>query len=74
MIKPASEKKLSHNEILKENDPLLAGNLAATLSDPEVDRFSNDDGQFLKFHGIYQQDDRDKRKTGKPLSGAGAGA
>ncbi|MDA7524769.1 NADPH-dependent assimilatory sulfite reductase hemoprotein subunit [Verrucomicrobia bacterium] len=65
MIKPASEKKLSHNEILKENDPLLAGNLAATLNDPEVDRFSKDDGQFLKFHGIYQQDDRDKRKTGK---------
>ena len=65
MIKPASEKKLSHNEILKENDPLLAGNLAATLSYPEVDRFSNDYGQFLKFHGIYQQDDRDKRKTGK---------
>jgi sulfite reductase (NADPH) hemoprotein beta-component len=46
MIKPASEKKLSHNEILKENDPLLAGNLAATLNDPEVDRFSKDDGQF----------------------------
>src|SRR5207244_4846433 len=24
-----------------------------------------DDVQFLKFHGIYQQDDRDKRKTGR---------
>ncbi|HEY4301308.1 MAG TPA: NADPH-dependent assimilatory sulfite reductase hemoprotein subunit, partial [Candidatus Didemnitutus sp.] len=28
-------------------------------------RFSEDDEQFIKFHGIYQQDDRDLRKTGK---------
>jgi len=27
--------------------------------------FSEDDNQFLKFHGSYQQDDRDLRKTGK---------
>jgi sulfite reductase (NADPH) hemoprotein beta-component len=65
MIKPVPEKKISHNEVLKQNDPLLAGQLAATLVDPDADRFSNDDGQFLKFHGIYQQDDRDKRRTGK---------
>jgi len=51
--------------VLKEADPLLAGELASTLLNPEADRFSNDDGQFLKFHGIYQQDDRDLRKTGK---------
>ncbi len=30
-----------------------------------TDRFTEDDYEFLKFHGIYQQDDRDKRKTGK---------
>ena len=65
MIDSTPEKKLSHNEVLKQNDPILAGNLAETLNDPEADRFSNDDGQFLKFHGIYQQDDRDLRKTGK---------
>jgi sulfite reductase (NADPH) hemoprotein beta-component len=65
MIKPVPEKKISHNEVLKQNDPLLAGQLAATLVDPDADRFSNDDGQFLKFHGIYQQDDRDKRRSGK---------
>jgi len=35
------------------------------LLSSETDRFSEDDEQFLKFHGIYQQDDRDKRKTGK---------
>ncbi|MEC8719996.1 MAG: NADPH-dependent assimilatory sulfite reductase hemoprotein subunit [Verrucomicrobiota bacterium] len=65
MIKETESKPLSHNEVLKEADPLLAGELASTLLNPEADRFSNDDGQFLKFHGIYQQDDRDLRKTGK---------
>ncbi|MDP2138924.1 MAG: NADPH-dependent assimilatory sulfite reductase hemoprotein subunit, partial [Candidatus Didemnitutus sp.] len=56
---------LSKNELLKQNDPTLAGQLAATLADPAADRFSADDEQFIKFHGIYQQDDRDRRKTGK---------
>ena len=64
MIDPAAA-KLTHNEVLKENDPLLAGTIAATLANPETDRFSEDDTQFMKFHGIYQQDDRDKRKSGK---------
>ncbi|MDP1581618.1 MAG: NADPH-dependent assimilatory sulfite reductase hemoprotein subunit [Candidatus Didemnitutus sp.] len=56
---------LSKNELLKQNDPSLAGDMAATLADPALDRFSADDEQFIKFHGIYQQDDRDRRKTGK---------
>ncbi|MCB1126660.1 MAG: NADPH-dependent assimilatory sulfite reductase hemoprotein subunit [Verrucomicrobiae bacterium] len=60
-----SKAQVSANEILKANDPTLAGSIAATLADPEADRFSDDDNQFLKFHGIYQQDDRDLRKTGK---------
>jgi sulfite reductase (NADPH) hemoprotein beta-component len=51
--------------VIKEAVPTLAGTISATLSDPNADRFSADDGQFLKFHGIYQQDDRDKRKVGK---------
>jgi sulfite reductase (NADPH) hemoprotein beta-component len=56
---------LSHNEVLKTNCPSLAGTLAPTLADPALDHFSADDEQFLKFHGCYQQDDRDLRKTGK---------
>ena len=56
---------VSHNEILKQNNPTLAGQIAATLADPTVDRFSDDEKEFTKFHGIYQQDDRDLRKTGK---------
>jgi len=60
-----SEAKPSHNEVLKENSPTLAGTIAQTLADEEADKFSKDDSQFLKFHGIYQQDDRDDRKGGK---------
>lgn len=65
MINAAAPPKLSHNEVLKEADPTLAGTIAPTLNDSTTDRFSEDDTQFLKFHGIYQQDDRDKRKTGR---------
>jgi sulfite reductase (NADPH) hemoprotein beta-component len=57
--------KVSHNEVIKEANPTLAGSIGATLADPNVDRFSEDDAQFMKFHGIYQQDDRDKRKVAK---------
>lgn len=65
MIAPAAPAKLTHNELLKEASPTLAGAIASTLADSATDRFADDDTQFLKFHGIYQQDDRDKRKTGK---------
>jgi sulfite reductase (NADPH) hemoprotein beta-component len=57
--------KLTHNEVIKEANPTLAGTIANTLADPSLDRFAEDDVQFLKFHGIYQQDDRDLRKTQK---------
>ena len=56
---------LSKNELLKQRIPTLAGNIAATLNDPNLEKFSEDDEQFIKFHGIYQQDDRDLRNTGK---------
>ncbi|MEY2789587.1 MAG: Sulfite reductase hemoprotein beta-component, partial [Verrucomicrobiota bacterium] len=61
----APVKKPSRNEELKTAIPTLAGNIAATLADPAAPCFSADDEQFLKFHGIYQQDDRDLRKSGK---------
>src|SRR3989475_1332904 len=65
MITTDAPLKVTHNEIIKEAIPTLAGAIARTLADPEADRFSEDDVQFLKFHGIYQQDDRDLRKTQK---------
>jgi len=65
MIETAAPVKLTRNERLKEGQPLLAGTIRETLADAAVERFSEDDYEFLKFHGIYQQDDRDRRKEGK---------
>ena len=65
MSADAPVKKLTHNEEIKAAIPTLAGTIAATIADPTTDHFSEDDNQFLKFHGSYQQDDRDLRKTGK---------
>src|SRR5580692_9905579 len=65
MIETATPPKLTRNEGLKENCPTLSGTIAATLANTAVDRFSDDDYEFLKFHGVYQQDDRDQRKIAK---------
>ncbi len=64
MITTESPAKPTRNEVIKEAIPTLAGNIAATVASG-TDQFSEDDQQFIKFHGIYQQDDRDLRKTGK---------
>jgi sulfite reductase (NADPH) hemoprotein beta-component len=65
MIATEPPVKRTHNEDLKEGNPLLTGTIAQALADGTKDCFTHDDYEFLKFHGIYQQDDRDKRKTGK---------
>jgi sulfite reductase (NADPH) hemoprotein beta-component len=57
--------KLTHNEDIKAAIPTIAGTIAATIKDEAVDHFSQEDYEFLKFHGCYQQDDRDLRKIGK---------
>jgi sulfite reductase (NADPH) hemoprotein beta-component len=65
MISTETVPKLSRNEGLKANNPIVAGTISQTLADASLERFSEDDYEFLKFHGIYQQDDRDKRKVAK---------
>jgi sulfite reductase (NADPH) hemoprotein beta-component len=65
MISAETPPKLTRNEGLKANNPILSGTISETLADPSKERFSEDDYEFLKFHGIYQQDDRDKRKVAK---------
>src|ERR1051326_5364542 len=65
MIEATTPPKLSRNEGLKENNPLLSGTIVETLADAKAEKFSDDDYEFLKFHGVYQQDDRDLRKAGK---------
>jgi sulfite reductase (NADPH) hemoprotein beta-component len=65
MIDPGNTLEVTKNERLKEASPTLAGTIASTSADAATDKFTEDDGQFLKFHGVYQQDDRDLRKSGK---------
>ncbi len=65
MIETPTPVKLTRNEGLKESCPTLTGTIGPTLANAALDRFSEDDYEFLKFHGIYQQDDRDKRKVAK---------
>src|SRR6187402_2229188 len=57
--------KLTRNEGLKAGNTVLGGTIMPTLNDASLDSFTQDDYEFLKFHGCYQQDDRDLRKTGK---------
>lgn len=54
-------KPLSAVEKVKEESHGLAGNLAAQLA-ADSDHFSDAGAQLLKFHGTYQQEDRDQRR------------
>ncbi|MTI87907.1 MAG: NADPH-dependent assimilatory sulfite reductase hemoprotein subunit [Balneolaceae bacterium] len=54
-------KKKSKIEKIKENSEYLRGPLAEEVGNEE-DHFSKDAIQVLKFHGTYQQDDRDLRE------------
>jgi sulfite reductase (NADPH) hemoprotein beta-component len=52
---------LSPNEPLKEKSRGLRGTLTEGLQDQITGAISAGDQQLIKFHGIYQQDDRDRR-------------
>jgi len=56
-----SEKKLAANEGIKIRSNYLRGTIAEGLQDLSTGSLSEDDQQLLKFHGTYQQDDRDLR-------------
>src|SRR5579872_7114211 len=51
-------------ELQKENSRFLRGGIADDLA-KEVDHFGEADKNLLKFHGTYQQEDRDARKARK---------
>ncbi|MEM1165077.1 MAG: NADPH-dependent assimilatory sulfite reductase hemoprotein subunit [Planctomycetota bacterium] len=57
-----SEPKLSAVEKAKLASRYLRGTIADVLADPALDHFEEDDKQLLKFHGTYQQYDRDVKK------------
>src|SRR5271156_347189 len=51
-------------ESIKAASDGLRGSIARELAEPS-ERFTEDDVQLLKFHGIYQQEDRDQRKVAR---------
>jgi sulfite reductase (ferredoxin) len=51
-------------ERIKAASDGLRGTIARELAEP-TERFSDADVQLLKFHGIYQQEDRDARKAAR---------
>jgi sulfite reductase (NADPH) hemoprotein beta-component len=53
---------LSDFERIKDASRQLRGSIAEGLSDPVTNAISDDDNKLLKFHGSYQQDDRDLRE------------
>ncbi|GEP02485.1 NADPH-dependent assimilatory sulfite reductase hemoprotein subunit [Methylobacterium oxalidis] len=63
---------LAHNEHIKIASGYLRGTLADGLLKHATGAISEDDGQLVKFHGMYLQDDRDLRpeRTKKKLDKA----
>jgi len=57
----AEEVKLSKEEFLKEGSCQLRGSISQDLQD-DSGCFIEDNAKLLKFHGTYQQDDKDHRK------------
>ena len=56
--------EVSKFENFKKGSEFLKEPLASELKN-ESDHFTNDAVQLLKFHGSYQQDNRENRKPGK---------
>ncbi|WP_289028802.1 assimilatory sulfite reductase (NADPH) hemoprotein subunit [uncultured Paraglaciecola sp.] len=55
------EGKLADNERLKTESNYLRGTIAENLTDDLTGAFVGDNFQLIRFHGMYQQDDRDIR-------------
>lgn len=58
----SNEKKLSPVEKIKTASDGLRGTLKESLRDEFTGSLREDDQSLIKFHGLYQQDDRDKRE------------
>ena len=56
------DKPLHKNEGLKVESNFLRGTILEGLADESTGAISDADTQLTKFHGIYQQDDRDLRR------------
>ncbi|MFC3282482.1 assimilatory sulfite reductase (NADPH) hemoprotein subunit [Litchfieldella rifensis] len=60
-LRDISFDELHPNERLKAESDYLRGTLKESLADRASGGVSEDDTQLTKFHGFYQQDDRDLR-------------
>jgi sulfite reductase (NADPH) hemoprotein beta-component len=58
----SNEKKLSPVEKIKTSSDGLRGTLKESLTDAITGSLREDDQSLIKFHGMYQQDDRDRRE------------
>ncbi len=58
-----TEKKPSATEGIKERSNYLRGTIVEGLKDLSTGALSAEDVQLIKFHGSYQQDDRDLRPS-----------
>jgi sulfite reductase (NADPH) hemoprotein beta-component len=54
--------RLSADERLKAGSNQLRGTIRESLADPVTGAVREQDAKLMKFHGIYQQDDRDLRE------------
>ncbi|HLY71178.1 MAG TPA: hypothetical protein VKR53_15700, partial [Puia sp.] len=52
---------LSPIEKIKKQSDALRGTIAESLQIETTGAISEDDQALIKFHGMYQQDDRDRR-------------
>lgn len=55
------EGKLTDAERMKRESDYLRGTIAEDLNDPLTGGFNGDNFLLIRFHGMYQQDDRDIR-------------
>ncbi len=62
----ASDDELSKVEHIKAASNHLRGDISAELTNDEL-VFSEASMQLLKFHGVYQQEDRDRRRDARRL-------
>jgi sulfite reductase (ferredoxin) len=61
---PDPDRPLSKIERIKEDSRALRGTIAEELGTESL-TFDEANATVLKFHGVYQQDDRDKRKEAR---------
>jgi sulfite reductase (NADPH) hemoprotein beta-component len=62
MSKKPTSAPLAEVENIKARSRHLRGTLVESLADPLTGAIAPDDTQLIKFHGSYQQDDRDIRE------------